>query len=268
MYLKSVLCALTALASPFAHAHSLVGADAGDRLPALLTGVLLLTVWAAYVLGSRRVAPRLANAWLFHGTALLALLTLLGPFDTWAETGSAMHMVQHMLMMIVIAPLWVLSRPLPQLRAALGTRFRGWYVWPLKAASRPGAMAAAHGAVIWFWHAPRPYMLAVEHPWWHAVEHACFLITAGLFWWSVLRAGPANRGRAMLALLVTLMHTGLLGALLTFSRTPVYYEANDLADQQLAGLIMWVPGGTAYIAASAWCAHRWLRQALRRSSAT
>lgn len=249
-----------------AHAHGLLDGDIVDRIPALLTALLLSGAWAAYVVGDRRVPAADPQRWLFHFTAAVTLLTLLGPFDTWAKTSSAMHMAQHMILMVVIAPLAVLSLPLPQWRAALGERASFLWVWPLRATRLTVTMALVHGVAIWFWHAPRPYMLAVENPWWHAVAHACFLLTAGLFWWAALRAGPSNRGRAMIALLFTLMHTGLLGALLTFANMPLYREASDLQDQQLAGLIMWVPGGLAYLAAAAWCGNRWFRQLVRRSS--
>ncbi|MDO9465877.1 MAG: cytochrome c oxidase assembly protein [Thiobacillus sp.] len=248
-----------------AHAHSLIDGALAQRLPALLTALLLVAAWLAYLVGSRRAAPRAGRAWLFHGAIALALFAVLGPLDDWAKTGAAMHMVQHMLLMAIIAPLSVLARPLPQWRAAVGDRARWLWLGPLSAARRPLAMAALHGATIWFWHAPRPYMLALEHPWWHAFEHACFLLSAGLFWWAVLFPSPPNRGCALLALLITLMHTGLLGALLTFATSPLYGDATDLADQQLAGLIMWVPGGLVYLAAAAYSSHVWMRHLGRRS---
>jgi putative membrane protein len=261
-----LLCtALMGAAAP-ALAHSLIDGVLAQRLPALLTGLLLIAAWLVYLTGCLRIAPRVGRAWLFHGAAALAALALLGPLDDWAKTGAALHMAQHMLLMGVIAPLWVLARPLPQWRAALGERMRWLWLWPLNAAQRPLTMMAVHGAMIWFWHAPRPYMLAVDNPWWHAFEHACFLLSAGLFWWAVLRVSAANRGRAMLALLITLMHTGLLGALLTFAKAPLYGDASDLGDQQLAGLIMWVPGGLVYLLAAAYCGHIWMRQLWRRSA--
>lgn len=247
-----------------AHAHSLVDGTLTQRLPALLTTLLLLAAWLAYVVGSRRVPARRAG--LFHLTAMLALLVLVGPFDKWAATSAALHMVQHMLLMVVIAPLWVLARPLPQWRASVGGRARWLWIGALRAASMPLTMALIHGAMIWFWHAPRPYMLALDNPWWHALEHACFLFSAGLFWWAVLHPGAPARGRAMLALLFTLMHTGLLGALLTFATTPLYRDATDLSDQQLAGLIMWVPGGMIYLIAAGWCGHLWMRHLWRRAA--
>lgn len=247
------------------HAHNLLDGSTAERLPALLTAALLFGGWLIYLIGTRRCPPNPRNQLLFHGTTVLAVLTLLGPFDEWAKTGTAWHMVQHMLLMVVLPPLWIFARPLPQIRAGLTQRMRLLWTVPLKAAQFPMAMALLHGSMIWFWHAPVPYMVAVENPWWHAVEHACFVVTAGLFWWSVLHASQANLGRALAALLVTLMHTGLLGALLTFANTPVYDESSSLQDQQLAGLIMWVPGGIVYLLAGAWCSRRWLRLLVRNA---
>lgn len=261
---RVLLVAALAGTPALAHAHSLLDGALAQRLPALLTALLLVAAWLAYVVGGRRIVPHAGRAGLFHTAVALALFAVLGPLDDWAKTGAAMHMVQHMLLMVVIAPLWVLARPLPQWRAALGDRARRLWRWPVNAAHWPLTLTAVHGTAIWFWHAPRPYMLALNHPWWHAFEHACFLLSAGLFWWAVLYARPVNRGRALLALLITLMHTGLLGALLTFATSPLYGDATDLADQQLAGLIMWVPGGLVYLAAAAYSSHVWLRHLGRR----
>ena len=113
----------------------------------------------------------------------------------------------------------------------------------LRSGRYPVALAMLHGAMIWVWHTPSLYMLALDNTWWHAIEHACFLFSAWLFWWSCLRANPRQVPHALMAILLTLMHTGLLGALLTFGNTTFYGESRDLADQQLAGLLMWVPFG-------------------------
>ena len=255
---------LAGLALPsVAAAHSPLDVLGGaDGIPALLSAVLLGLMWLAYVLGSitRRggVKPRRREALALHCGMLVAALALFGPFDDWAKTSSAMHMTQHMLLMVVIPPLWVLARPLPQWRAATGDL--GKVLWePLLRATRyPLAAALVHGAMIWVWHAPGPYMVAVENVWWHLLEHVCFLLSGWVFWWAVLRGSSLNTGKALMALLLTLMHTGLLGALLTFATAPIYDEARSLADQQLAGLIMWVPGGIAYLAAISWIGYRWL----------
>ncbi len=259
---RSLAPALLLAVPAGALAHNPLTSQGAEQWAALLTALLLALFWGLYALGSRRrPAPRWRGL-LFHATAVLCVITVLGPLDDWAETSTAAHMTQHMLLMVVIAPLWVLCRPLPQLvaGAAAGLGHAAARLWTplLRAARHPLWAAYVHAAVIWFWHLPRYYMLAVEDPWWHAIEHACFLLSAGVFWWAVLRAGHARAPWALLALLFTLMHTGFLGAVLAFAREPLYGEARSLADQQLAGLIMWVPGAIPYLLAAAWIGSRWL----------
>ena len=172
---------------------------------------------------------------------LLVVFSVFGPIDDWAETSTAWHMTQHMLFIIVIAPLWALARPLPQWRGVTGRFAQPLWTGILRAGRYP-LLALLHGAVIWIWHTPKLYVLALDNLWWHAFEHACFLFTGWLFWWSVLRANPKQVPQALMAVLLTLMHTGLLGALLTFGSVSFYGEGRSVEDQQLAGLIMWVPG--------------------------
>ncbi|WP_349617452.1 cytochrome c oxidase assembly protein [Azotobacter salinestris] len=253
-----------------AQAHGLFDEDLGpllgERLPVLLGAALLAAAWIGYEGGCRRRPPARRQRALLHAGFLLAALSLFGPLDEAAETSAAVHMLQHMLLMLAIAPLLVLARPLPQWRSLYGPRLDPLWLGPLRLARWPLACAVLHGALIWIWHAPGPYRLALDNLWWHFFEHACFLFSAWLFWWSVLRAGPRNQGRALLALLLTSMHTGLLGALLSFARVPLYREADELGDQQLAGLLMWVPGGLVYLAAALWCGQRWWQRLLRRST--
>jgi len=247
-----------------AFAHNPLTSEGQEQLAGWLTAFLLAGFWVLYAWGARRVRPDAWRQWLFHITALISVLTLLGPLDDWAKTSTAAHMVQHMLLIVVIAPLWVFCRPLPALAAVAGRK--GAAVWnPLLRLTRhPMVCAYIHGVAIWFWHTPDFYMLAVDDPWWHAFEHACFLLTAGLFWWAVLRSTLNRAPWGMLALLFTLMHTGFLGAILTFSGSPLYDEARSLQDQQLAGLFMWVLGAIPYLLAAAWAGHRWYGQLMRR----
>ena len=190
---------------------------------------------------------------------LICAFAIIGPLDDWAETSASAHMVQHMLLMVVTAPLWALSLPLPQFAAITGRWGRVAWQPLLKLAAYPLSLAYLHAAVVWFWHTPRFYVLALEHPWWHLVEHICFVFTAAMLWWAVLHCTERTRSWALLALLFTLMHTGFLGAILTFANTLLYYPSHQLVDQQLAGLLMWVPGGLPYMLAAAWLGYRWLR---------
>lgn len=244
-----------------AWAHSPLTATGSDRAAALLSLLLLCWLWWMYWSGSRHVSAERWRVSLFHGTAVLTLLTVLGPLDHWAEHSSAAHMTQHMVMVVVIAPLFALARPMPQYFAASGTRGRQWWQASFAITRSPMFCAWLHGAVIWFWHLPPFYMLALENPWLHVFEHACFLVTALWFWWAVLHGSSRNAPFALLALLFTLMHTGFLGALLTFANAPWYpREAQSLQDQQLAGLIMWVMGGVPYILGSFYVGARWYRR--------
>ncbi|AJE15025.1 hypothetical protein CL52_08165 [Stutzerimonas balearica DSM 6083] len=246
-----------AWAAPAA-AHGLFDAHLAERTPLLITAALVAAAWLLYLLGGRRVPPRPHEALCFHAAMLLTVLSVFGPLDEWAETSTSWHMTQHMLFILVIAPLWALARPLPQWRGVTG--WFGQRVWTLllRAGRYPTALALLHGAIIWIWHTPRLYVLALDNLWVHAFEHACFLFTGWLFWWSVLRANRKQVPQALMAVLLTLMHTGLLGALLTFGSVSFYGAERDVADQQLAGLIMWVPGGFVYLAAGGWIAWRWL----------
>ena len=246
--------------SPAASAHGAWFSGGAAQAPVWFAQALFVLAWLAYLRGALRQPPATwRRATVFHATMGLAGLTLFGPFDGWAARSSAAHMLQHLLLMGVVAPLAVLARPLPQWRAALGpvadTLWRGC----ARLSRRPMACALLHALAIWTWHAPGPYLAALSNPGLHVLEHASFLFTGWLFWWSVLRPGRDAVLQAALALLFTVTHTGMLGALLTFARQPLYApESRDLWDQQLAGLLMWIPGGTLYLLAASWAGYRWL----------
>lgn len=250
-------CVFLLTLSPMVYAHNPLTGSLQERVAGALSALLLLGFWFVYARGSFRVRPAPAKAVACHLAFALCAITILGPLDDLAKTSSAAHMLQHMLMIVVIAPLWVASQPLPQFHAGGGRILSSPSRPLLQLARHPMYAAYLHGAVIWFWHMPYFYMLALENPWWHALEHGLFLSTAGVFWWSVMRSSSLNLPVAAMALLFTLMHTGFLGALLSFSRVPVYQETQGLVDQQLAGLIMWVAGAIPYLLAVAWMMQRW-----------
>lgn len=255
------LAALFLLASTTAaFAHDPITSDGQERWAALVSVLILGAFWAVYLAGSWRSRPKPALAALFHLGLILCAFAVLGPLDEWAETNEAAHMAQHMLFMTVIAPIWVIARPLPQLMAGTGRLFAPAWNAVLRLTRHPMICAYIHGFFIWFWHVPYYYVLALENPWWHIIEHACFIATAGLFWWAALKSSRVRAPFALLAVLFTLMHTGFLGALLTFADAPFYGQDRALADQQLAGLIMWVAGGVPYMVASLWIGTRWYTQ--------
>ncbi len=125
------------------------------------------------------------------------------------------------------------------------------------------------------WHVPATFQYALASNGIHALQHFCFLFSALLFWWAVLgRHGVHNsRGASIVYLFTTMMHTGALGALFTMSEAvwyPYYgskaqaFGLTALEDQQLGGLIMWIPGGLSYVAAGLVLCARWLGQAPQR----
>jgi putative membrane protein len=205
--------------------------------------------------------------------AAVGLVGVLGPpLHQAAEASFAAHMVQHELLMLVVAPLLALGWPAPpwvdvlprtvrrRALAAPGLR-RAW-----RAATSPAGAWLLHAVALWAWHVPPLFDAAVRSAPAHALQHASFGVTAVLLWWSLLR--PAAYGTAVAALFTTALHTSALGALLTFMPAPlyrVYADPGALEDQQLGGLIMWVPAGAALIAVGVAFAAAWLRDAERRA---
>lgn len=190
--------------------------------------------------------------WLFGGALAALFLALVWPLERLAGASLAAHMAQHMLLIGVAAPLLAASRPaLPLLKG------RGAFARPLLALARPRTAFFLHGAAIWLGHAPRVIEWSLEHRWAHALEHLAFVLTAALFWWALLARGREGAGESALWTLGTMLHTGALGALLTFSPR-VIYQGVALGEQQLAGLVMWIPGGLCYLAAGLAFAAVWL----------
>jgi putative membrane protein len=132
-----------------------------------------------------------------------------------------------------------------------------------------------HAVALWAWHAPAPYQAAVQNEGVHFLEHACFLGSAVVFWWSLThgRHGRLGYGAGVLYVFSTGVHSSVLGALMTFSNRSWYpiYDARaaaqgwtPLVDQQLAGLLMWVPAGLVFIVVGLALFAAWLGESERR----
>jgi len=211
---------------------------------------------------ARLLPLRLRSPGSFAAALLVLLAALSGPLESAAEASLAAHMVQHMLLIGVAAPLLAFAHPSPRLagwpvaaRRAVATAVRA-----LQPIGRPRAAFALHAAAIWLAHAPRVVDWAAAYPWVHVLEHVVLIGTALAFWWALLRAHAARSAAAPLLALGTLIHTGLLGALLALAPHALY-PGYGLEDQQLAGLIMWVPGGLCYLAAGLAIATAWVPRA-------
>ncbi|WP_027800755.1 cytochrome c oxidase assembly protein [Paraburkholderia dilworthii] len=255
--------------------------------------VLLIISLGLYAAGYRRLCARSRRgrgirvrqlcAFVAGWLALVAALD--SPLDALSAALFSAHMVQHELMMIVAAPLLVLGRPLavwlwafpPAARHAIAAAVRTPVLHGLwRALCAPAAAWLLHAAALWVWHMPRFFEAALASDGIHTFQHASFLLSALLFWWVVFGEGARRNqsGYAMLSLFTTMVHTGALGALLTLAPGlwyPAYIEPTSalgfdpLQDQQLGGLVMWVPGGLAYLIAALLTGARWL---MHRAPAT
>jgi len=231
----------------------------------VLIGVLLVAAVYAYGLRSlwrHTGVGRVVKPWqaaLFYAGLLITVLALGSPLDGVAHALFAAHMVQHLLLMLVVAPLIVLGAPLLTMLWALPEPHRFGVGMVGKLGRRvPLAVAfVLHSLALWLWHIPRLYDSALSHQAVHLTEHLSFLATAALFWWTVLHSGRINVGAGVLFVFGLALESTILGALLTFSRAPWYashssttsaWGLSPLEDQQLAGLIMWIPGGLVYLA--------------------
>jgi putative membrane protein len=261
------------LAAPaLAHAHEAGGGGGMEPwVAACLAASGLL-----YVAGLRKLWRRAGagrgvtwkHAAMFGAGWTTLVAALGGPIEAWSGASFAAHMVQHELMMMVAAPLFAASRPLGVLAWALpaATRHglraltsRNWVRTSWRWLTSPLWATALSIAALWLWHAPRLFDLALTHRGWHAAQHASFFVTSLAFWWALRpsRSPASAAGRTVACLFVAMIVTGALGGLLAFAGTPWYAPYADdpspfgwtpLEDQQMGGLIMWIPGGALFMA--------------------
>lgn len=257
----------------------------------VLAGVIVLS-WC-YGRGARALAdragepraPRLRHvlAWAVGVAALVAALA--PPLEARADTLLSAHMVQHVLLVVVAAPSLAASRSGLALVRGVPHRLRRWTAYgrvrlrPVRRALRrpgwPFAIAGAHVGVLWLWHLPGPYELAVRNELVHAAEHLTMLASAVLLWWAVLERGRTGVGHGVGigVLFVTALGHGSLGAVLTVAPSVLYghYERAAhggalpaLEDQGIAGILMWLPGKALYGLGVVVLTLAWLRAVERR----
>ena len=199
------------------------------------------------------------------GLAAMAA-ALVSPIDTLADELFPVHMVQHLLLTMVAAPLVLLGNPLPVVLWGVPAGARRWLARPLTRQARfrtalrtltwlPVAWLL-YVVDLWIWHAPALYQLALEHETVHVVEHAAFFLTALVFWWPIVRPAPrlhrrSHPGFEILYLLAATAQNTALGMLLTISERsfyPYYEQAatrlgvSPVDEQVAGGGIMWVSG--------------------------
>jgi putative membrane protein len=265
-------------AAAWAHISEVPHEEPGWTLtPSILIPIalsLVLYVAGQYRLWRRsrlgRAALRRRSLWFAAGWFTLAAAAI-SPLHEAGENSFTLHMIEHELLMLIAAPLLVLSRPLETMlwawpagfRKALGAFFHGTGMratWQFLS----GAVTATvlQAAALWLWHAPTLFELALAYEGWHITQHLSFLISALLFWSAMFhsRQAAGGRGLAVLCLFATSVISGALGALMAFSQSPWYpryamlglapFGLSPVEDQQLAGLLMWIPGGLVHAIAA------------------
>ncbi len=227
------------------------------------------------------------QAWAFAAGWLALVAALVSPLDALSEVLFSAHMIQHELLIVVAAPLIVFGAPGLGLIWALPARSRKRLFETIR---RPHVVAAwavvtapatvwlLHAVALWVWHLPELYEAALESDAVHAAQHLSFFGSAALFWWGIAhsRYGRLGYGAAVLYVFATALHSGVLGALLTFSATvwyPTYattaaaaaaWRLTPIEDQQVGGLVMWVPAGLVFVGAGLVFFAAWLRESERR----
>lgn len=247
--------------------------DPGVVLPLLISAVL-------YALGSRRHfgLTRTQRACFWAGWLSL-VIALVSPLHPLGEVLFSAHMVQHEVLMLISAPLLVVSRPLVTFLWALPFEWRrtvgrcsknhvvqGSWLW----LTAPLTAWWIHALAIWAWHAPVLFGATLKSDSVHAAQHLSFFLSALLFWWALLFAhGRKAYGSGVLYIFTTGVHTGILGALLTFapriwypaySSTTQAWGLSPLQDQQIGGLIMWVPASLVYLVAGLALFAAWMKE--------
>jgi putative membrane protein len=246
----------------------------------LLTPLLVSGAWFAVGLLRLRTRVSADRSPLWRYCVLFALgwftlaASLLSPLHELGEVSFTAHMTEHELLMLVAAPLMALSRPISVFLWACprsarrilidgansGSVSRVWGFLTL-----PAVATLLQICALWLWHVPSLFDKALESEIWHAVQHLSFLGTVLLFWWSLTRGSHRANRRAVAAicLFITSLASGALGALMAVSSRPWSegYAAigsksllpgglTATEDQQLAGLIMWIPGGLVHFVAA------------------
>jgi len=235
----------------------------------VVTGVL-------YVRGWRKLHYRDRYRWhvgqpaAFLGGLIAIFLALASPIEPFSYFFLQVHMLQHLLLMMVAPPLLLLGAPMFPLLLGLPRAIRHYWIAPLLRSpglrrvgtylTQPLPALVLFVAATWFWHLPLLYGLALRSDVWHYLQHACFLITALLFWFTVVRPYPSRPQWSLWWLVAVLIFADvqntILSALLTFADRVLYVHYAEvprlgnisaLEDQAAAGVLMWVPGSVAFL---------------------
>ncbi len=231
--------------------------------PSILIGTVLITGLYLYAIGPlrKRYYPdepvKTGQTVSFLLGMFFMFLSLVSPLDELGDSYLfSAHMVQHLVLTVIGPPLLVIGTP-------------GWFIKPLvrnkiafrvaKALTYPAVAFVLYNADFWLWHAPPLYNATLENQNIHILEHLTFIVFGILNWWPIFSQSKdlprLSIGGQVLYLFLSGMPSVLLGAGLTFSpplyapyiAAPRVWGISAATDQQLGGLIMWVPVSISYI---------------------
>ena len=242
--------------------------------------VPLALLLVTYVVGRNRLAARASSpqraGWPFLGGWAVLSFALVSPLHEAGERSFTLHMIEHEMIMLVATFMFAASHAGGILAWGLPGPARKWPGGSWKAPladlwrrlTEPITATILQAVVMLAWHSPALFDRALDSRGWHVAQHLSFVVASLLFWWAMLHP---RRGTFLLSaacLFLTSLVEGGLGALMALSQSPWYsaYAAmgmsgiglNPTTDQQLAGLVMWIPGGAVHGAAALWLLHQWL----------
>ena len=291
--LFAVACGLAAVVAPSAAlAHDGRYAESGDFLHALgvwsvdAPGLALVLIvgglygWGYYRL--RRDSPNFHfprwHGWCFFAGWVFMLLGLVSPIDTYSDDLFWVHMVQHVFITMLVAPLMLLGAPATLALRSASPRIRTSYLVPflnsglVRVLTWPPAAIIIYIASVWSWHWPDAYDAAIASEAVHFVEHGVFLFGAVLLWWMVIgvdatRLRPHHVWRCALLVLAIMQNIGL-GVILINVGDAIYdtyataaavreWGPTALIDQRIGAGIMWVPGSMMFALAVIMTVYFW-----------
>lgn len=264
-------------------AHQAVDRTGGMELALDICSAAVVGVaCVVYFRGLRRIWPH-AQGQRRHRWRAVALVSAvvillaisLPPLGELMEERLSTHMAQHMIYIMVVAPLLAVAAPGQPFLAGLPGGFRHRVLkvvrrFPVAVLLAPHVAWTLQIAALWLWHLPAAYDAALGSPVVHELEHFCFLTTAWLFWWHIVSVSRRRlRGPAALVYITAAMLPGAaLGALLVFAANPLYPAqaasatasgVNALTDQRIGGLVMWIPLDYVYLVVAVVLFARWFK---------
>lgn len=254
--------------------HNTIGWTTWTFSPAIifcLIGITVLYLSGWHRLQQKRQHQRFLGRWqllFFIGGLITLVISLLSPIDALSDRLAYVHMIQHTLILMVAAPFFAFASPgfygfrqLPQSLQNFSRPFQKTWNKLIRhrAFSKMFVAWLLYAVVLWIWHLPRLYEAALQNEFIHDLQHLAFFLTSYIFWRVVIdpyRDKAKSQGIAIVYVFVASLHAMILGVFMTLSPQAWYptYEItaplhgmSALSDQQLAGLIMWMPAGISYV---------------------